>query len=150
MKTFVRSGYEYTRTHYAVGRLGWLLCGGCGCSIPRLLALAIRLTDAGIGDYWEDVDAWIRNQQTEQQILDADLARKVSEDGPEHVATPPKETSDRVLERCIGGFPIYGRYPTLTSSDVHIGGCCMSNNSQGLYYVWESIARCLPVKSPST
>ena len=162
LKAFVRSGYEYTRTHYAVGRIGWLLCGGCGCSIPRLLALAIRLTDAGLGDfgtlvsvryatqpktqskdYWEDVDGWIRNQQTEQQILDIDLARKVSEAGEEHIAKPPKETSDRVLERCLGGFPIYGRYPTLTSSDVHIGGCCMSNNSQGLYYVWESIVRCV-------
>ena len=141
MKDFVRSGYEYTRSHYVAGRLGWLLCGGCGCTIPRLLALAIRLTDAGVGEYWEDVDAWIRNQESEQQILDAGLAREVSGNGPEHVVEPPRETDDRVIERCLGAFPIYGPYPTVTSGDVHIGGCCMANNSQGLYYVWEAIVR---------
>jgi hypothetical protein len=142
LKAFVRSGYEYTRSHYVVGRLGWLLCGGCGCSIPRLLALAIRLSDAGIGDYWEDVDSWIRNQQSEQQLLDPELLKRVSEAGPVHVASQPQETSERVLERCLGAFAIYGRYPTLTSGDVHIGGCCVGNNSQALYYVWESIVRC--------
>jgi len=141
LKAFVRSGYEYTRNHYVVGRLGWLLCGGCGCSLPRLLALAIRLSDAGVGDYWEDVDAWIRNQESEQQLLDPELLKQVSEAGPAHVANPPQETSERVLERCLGAFPIYGRYPTLTSGDVHVGGCCVGNNSQALYYVWESIVR---------
>jgi hypothetical protein len=141
MKGFARRGYEYTQAHYGTGRLGYLLCRGCGCTIPRAMALAIRLTDAGIGDYWEDVDATIRNHLSEQQVLDAGLAQQVADSGDKKVVEPPRETSEDIIQKCLGGYPIYGAYPTVSSKNIHVGGCCVGNSSQALYYIWESIVR---------
>ena len=55
--------------------LGWLkLRGKCrfcrtgainlceGCALGDLVALGVRLSDAGLGDYWDAVDAVVRNQ----------------------------------------------------------------------------------------
>jgi len=34
------------------------------------IALGVRLSDAGLGDYWDDVDALVRNRLIEQQYVD--------------------------------------------------------------------------------
>jgi hypothetical protein len=119
LKQFVRNGYEFTR-HFSSAEIGyfneWTLCrAGCEtCEIADMIALAIRLSDAGIGDYWDDVDSYVRNQFVEQQ----------------HVTGP---------DFTIGSFVIGGR-PTWIP-EKQVAGCCTSNGSKGLYYAWESIMR---------
>ena len=69
-----------------------------GCCLADITALAVRLSDAGVGDYWEDVDQYVRNQLVEQQFVNADLMRKMSEAGPEHEAKPPMESAEEQEE----------------------------------------------------
>ena len=139
---FVRRGYEWGR-HYLPMGLGYVSSVfkvRCGCSQPRLMALAIMLSDAGIGDYWEDVDRYIRNQATETQILSADALAEHVKYRPPHQLRPPQDSSDRVLERVVGGFLNYAT-PTMTHDQVKTGGCCNSNCSQGLYFAWDAVTR---------
>ena len=43
------------------------------CEVADMVFLALYLTRAGIGDYWDDVDRWVRNVYAEGQMLDADF-----------------------------------------------------------------------------
>ena len=60
-----------------------------------MVALALRLSRAGAGDYRDDVDRWIRNQFAEAQLLDGDALDEMVKDLP---VTPagPYETIARV------------------------------------------------------
>jgi len=118
-RQFVRNGYEFTR-HFTSPEIGyfneWTYCrAGCEtCEVADMIALAIRLSDAGIGDYWDDVDRYVRNQFVEQQHM-----------------TGPDNT--------IGAFIIHGQPTWIPGKQV--AGCCTTNGSQGLYYAWEAIVR---------
>ena len=67
---FVREGYEWGRQKN-LGRIGYFDYQGCGTG--RLIGLAVKLSYYGIGDYWEDVDQYIRNYGTEMQIVPEDM-----------------------------------------------------------------------------
>jgi hypothetical protein len=100
-----------------------------------MVALAVRLSQAGVGDYWEDVDQYVRNQLVEHQPTRVDLMRRASEASAEHVAKGPHETNEDALERMVGAF-------TDWAGVTHAGegaGCCTANGSQALYYAWDSI-----------
>ena len=71
------------------------------CEIADMLALALKLTEAGVGDYWDDVDRWVRNQFAEGQLMDADwIDRIYRPHGRFHSRTPvgPNETDEQVEE----------------------------------------------------
>src|SRR5262245_55612479 len=159
-KEFVRDAYEYAR-HRGVPRLG-LFPGNYpqteGCTIADMVALGVQLSDAGVGDYWDDVDHYVRNALVECQATDrAEIERMASvspkrprdapwgaasdwrfERGLQRRVLPGQETTDGVIERSIGGFShlfgAYHQYPFLMS-------CCTANCSQALYYAWEAIVR---------
>lgn len=82
LKEFVRNGYEWQRSWgiSEIGCFGDHAWGGNTepCLIADMTALAIRLSDYGVGDYWDDVDQYVRNHLTESQLLRADLLEKVS------------------------------------------------------------------------
>jgi hypothetical protein len=138
----VRDGYEYIR-QMGIPRIGWIphYPGRCGCWSGRLVALAIKLCDAGY-DYWEDVDQYVRNELVEQQLLRADLVSAISEAGPPHDVSVPQETADSVIERNIGALAHFGDDPTCLGTDLGSASCCLQAGSQGLYYAWEGIVRC--------
>ena len=48
-----------------------------GCFLGDLVALAVRLSEAGIGDYWEDADRVIRNHPAEAQYIRGDYLERV-------------------------------------------------------------------------
>ncbi len=100
------------------------------CGVANVLELAVRLTDAGLGDYWDDVDSIVRNQLVAQQVIDLGLMRRVSGGGTEH---------DALLRRFIGGFGPGG--VTSLGAECDIAGCCTGNGSQALYYAWHGITR---------
>jgi len=142
---FVRDGYDYSRS-FGIPRIGFFPeitteKTGCeSCCIADMVALAIRLCDAGVGDYWDDVDRYVRNHLVEQQFIDANLLKKCSETGGSHKAQGPQETSDRVIERNLGCFA--GRGMVDHDPNPAIMHCCTGNGTQALYYAWESIIRC--------
>lgn len=145
LKLFVRDGYEYAR-NFGLARIGWFpeitdqVGGHCeSCCTADMVALAIKLCDAGVGDYWDDVDRYVRNQLVEQQLVSADLLAVVCEAFPSTSVSPPEETSDRVIERSIGSFAGHGD-PTVLP-DTWVMHCCTGNATQALYYAWESIVR---------
>jgi hypothetical protein len=141
---FVRDGYEWLR-QYGVARIGWFPehlkagqhCESCG--IADMVALAIRLSDAGVGDYWDDVDRYVRNQLVEQQLTRQDHLERLVQSSPARPVRPPRETSDRVIERNIGGFAGHGDLSLLP--DTWIMHCCTGNAAAALYYGWEGISR---------
>jgi len=155
---FVRDAYEWAR-HHGIHRLGVFPRADNrteGCTVADMVSLAVGLTDAGVGDYWEDVDQYARNGLVAAQASDRTEMERVSQAGPErpegapwggHGDTrfqglggmlPGQETSERVIERSVGAFGwlIGARY--LYSRLMH---CCTANGSQGLYYAWEGIVR---------
>jgi hypothetical protein len=161
-KEFVRFGYEYGRNH-GIARFGLF---GETCTISDMIALAIKLTDAGIGDYWDDADGYVRNQLVEQQVLDAAHLEAVSEAGPPfedrpgrlrrlHAqfprgipeGWPPAEdrryiTTERVIEKSLGifwDFADLGQVPRSSSMQ-----CCTPNGALALYFAWEGIIREAP------
>jgi hypothetical protein len=144
LKEFVRESYEYLRT-YGIERIGMF---GEMCMTGDMTYLAIKLSDLGVGDYWEDVDQYVRNQLAEQQMTDAEKMRRV-------VATMPKlvemmypeyaklgATTDHVIERNVGAYLSDANNPTLVRPQaLRWTICCSGNCFPALYGAWEGIAR---------
>ncbi|MCE9616042.1 MAG: glycoside hydrolase family 127 protein [Lentisphaerae bacterium] len=150
---FVRRSYEFTLSQ-GIPRLGWIngypgsktADSRCeSCSLGDWVALGIRLSDAGLGDYWDDVDACARNQLVEQQVTDAALLRRIAaastapswEEKPDVPAG--KLNYDDTIARTLGVFFGFGRPNAV--SEPWVMHCCTSNASQGLYYAWEGAVR---------
>ncbi|MFB3923265.1 MAG: hypothetical protein ACE145_16205 [Terriglobia bacterium] len=138
LMNFVRDGYEFAR-HHGIPRLGAWMNDSPDvevCTISDMIAIAIKLTEAGLGDYYEDVDQAVRNQLVESQFLRADFLQQIADAAPKHVAKPPQETSERVIERCLGSMA-----PMLVVGYdkpfcLH---CCTGNGTQAFYYAWSRI-----------
>jgi hypothetical protein len=144
LKEFARNGYDYAR-NYGISLIGWFpencsLGQHCeSCCIADMVGLAAKLSEAGIGDYWEDVDRYARNQLVEQQFVNHDLLETLAEHSPPSHAEPPASSSDHVIDRNIGGFAGHGDLDKLPNS--WIMHCCTGNATQALFYAWESILR---------
>ncbi len=144
---FVRSSYEYMRT-YGISRIGFMPClaaGGRdkhewmeGCMLGDLLALTIKMSRAGIGDYWDDADRIIRNQLVEAQFTRSDLLDMVSQhaDKSEPEGYPNQICTENVHERMLGTFASL-LMPTSVSGFVM--QCCTGNATRGLAYAWDGI-----------
>ena len=134
LKNFVRNGYEFDRAHYGLPRIGMF---GEGCTNGDMVALSIMLTDAGVGDYWDDTDMYTRNHLVESMYTDPERWRELERVGPVAVPKPPQDSADNVVERAVG---VVG-CPGLTCMIPSSAGCCTGNVTEGIYYAWESILR---------
>ena len=127
------------------------------CEVADMVATAIKLSQAGAGDFWDDAEKWIRNQFAEGQLTKIDCIYKAIE---KMEKTPPREGEvlwqgpydsvpegaicyDYPLERNIGGF---AGWPSANDwinegeeSYRGIMGCCVGNAARTLYYIWENI-----------
>ena len=144
VKEFVRSGYEFWRC-YGIPDIGFITedltgsANGEGCCIASMTILAIRLSQSGVGDYWEDVDRFVRNGLTEWQLVDQAQLERCCKAGPRREPGWPGDTTDRVIERSLGSFcgnPFVTDYPRPRSA-----GCCTQNGAQALYQAWETIVQ---------
>lgn len=136
LKNFARAGYEYART-FGITRIGWFeeYTGKFShetCGLANMTALAIKLSLSGVGDYWDDVDCYVRNQLTQAQFTDMKAFMVANK------SALSKEQID-VLKRLVGTFAGWGTPNHL--DDTAIMNCCTANGSQALYYVWDSIVR---------
>jgi hypothetical protein len=148
----VRKGYEYGKAtgdsltgffpEFVVGSGYYLdrrvnLCETC--EVADMIGLALKLTLAGVGDYWEDVDRWTRNQLVENQltrdkldtVLDNLNSKKLFEEKP----IQPWESDD--IERTVGGFA--GKAFANDFGVFLSHACCTANAGRTLYWIWDSI-----------
>jgi hypothetical protein len=174
---FVRSSFEYMLS-FGLPELGFIPCftgfqstaGGVlgmgrymeGCFIGDQIAMAIRLSDGGFGDFWEHADRTIRNHLMEAQWTDKEMLRRIVSHSPHR---PPgsnydlnhngeedhahrtleqypgmEYAGDDVIDRAMG---IYFLFNGPVSVDCARGiQCCTSNGTRGLYYGWEATTRC--------
>ena len=157
MQRFVREWYEYTRK-FGIARIGFYpgvlgtrtlmeankkTYGGAGqvcegCSIGDMTWLAVRMSEEGIGDFWEDVDQNVRNQLVEHQLLRRDLIEKLIAGTPAKKIDPRLEITDNVAERNIGAFVSISE-PTMLFGWWTM--CCNANMPQGMYKAWDAIVR---------
>jgi hypothetical protein len=135
LKAFARDGYDWAR-QAGFARIG-LFGDGQGCACGRIIGLAVKLTYAGLGDYWEDVDQYVRNHGTEMQLTPEDIPylQKIGQGKPAP-APDPSATTDNVMERTIGAFS--NHVPPLK---VATSGCCTPHGHMGLFYAWDGILR---------
>ena len=107
------------------------------CEVAGMIGLALKLSAAGLGDYWDDADRWIRNQFAEGQLLRADWAYRAGAEGPkmpDEEFDPVVKSCDHVPERNIGAF---AGWPSANDWGLGIMHCCTGNATRALYYIWE-------------
>lgn len=138
---FVREIYEQQK-NYGLANIGLY---GEACSLGDMMLLAARLSVDGVGDYWDDLERYIRNQMAECQITDAaKLQAALNQHNPlsfsQVDASAPygttTDTVNRTLGICFSGLT----YPThIQADEMEWVACCLGNLPQGMYYAWQSI-----------
>ena len=120
------------------------------CEVADMIVLALKVSEAGAGDYWDDADRWIRNMFAEGQLLSTDWIYRMPEAGlinpdAEDLSASvvgPYDTVERVPERNLGAF---AGWPA--ANDWYVGNgpgimqCCTVNAAQAIYSVWERALR---------
>ena len=149
---FVRRGYEFGKAcgEPLVGFYPEIITGlskerhdgelTCEtCEVADMLVLGVKLTLAGAGEYWEDIDRCLRNQFVENQITSTDWVERipVADRQVGHPMLCNDETD--VVERTVGSFAGWAKandaqHPMLMQ-------CCIGNAGRSMYYVWDSILR---------
>ena len=108
------------------------------CGIGDMTQLAARLSAAGAGDYWEDVERMTRNLLTQSQATDTWFVQRIADQTPDDTpVTLPLYTDKDVCDRMIG------TWNGMTSSDGHFqpvsSHCCTGNAMRGMYHAWKNI-----------
>ena len=137
-----RKSYEWAKNQGSstVGFFPEMILGGhytgCeGCEIGDMISIAIKLTAAAKGDYWDDVDRWLRNQFAEQQVVEGDWIPQLAAT-QKPLKVEYNETDQQVVERSIGGFLGRATFNEAGFIETH---CCTGNCLRALYHVWEHL-----------
>ena len=134
MVAWAQRVYEWTRANTpAFGflqdglGLDGFFAGTCEtCGLADYIHLAVLLSEAGVGDYWDDIDRTARNQLLENQYRDTNAMRQ---------AFPG--IADRVLAMLHGGFEC-AAYPNDLFTYSGAEGCCIGGGMRALYLTWRS------------
>ena len=76
------------------------------CEVADMIGIAAKLSQAGVGDYWDDLDRWARNQFAENQLTEGEWIYRMAETMPKKPVAY-NETADQVVKRNLGGFAGY-------------------------------------------
>lgn len=149
--SFVQKGYEYGLS------VGWPLVGffpeyiqdwpdprpyiDCEtCCTVDMIMMAINLSKLGQGDYWDDVDRFVRNQFSEMQMQSGEWIDQIAADYP----SKPVETGedgDGIAERVIGSFAGWATANDYTAiqDENFISACCTGNGARAIFHVWNNM-----------
>jgi hypothetical protein len=114
-----------------------------GCNLADMVTLAIDLSKAGAGDYWDDADRWVRNHFAEAQLTEP-IAGKLEAWSNLHGDTSQDlrerwDSTERVSERSIGSFAGWpGVNEWRAPNERGIQQCCTGNGARAVYYVWNN------------
>jgi len=131
---FVRNAYQYHLSHYGLPRIGMF---GEGCTNGDMVALSIMLSDAGLGDFWDDADSYVRNHLIETMFTDPARIQELERVSPVSNPNSPQDSAEDVVRRSIGVIGC----PNLTSMVPYSIGCCTGNVTEAMYYAWASTVR---------
>ena len=109
------------------------------CEVGDMINLGLRLTSAGVGDYWEEVDRWVRNQFVENQLTQDKLDALLNSDQMKVLfpQMPVEPWQSDEVERALGGF---AGHAMADDFGVFVANaCCTGNGARTLYWVWDSI-----------
>ena len=117
--------------------------GGTGqsdeaCALAEMIYIAIKLSEAGVGDYWEDVDSMVRNHLVEHQLTDRERLEHIIAHSPDLGVDPRIHCTDDVIERNLGSFASCAE---LTKSYAWWTMCCNANAMMALHAAWDAIVR---------
>ena len=130
MIEWVKRGYEYQMQLRDADKTG-VVFGKEACSVSDVVGLGVMLSLNGVGDYWENVDRWVRNTFLDMQVTSDDWINSKPAAQPE--LKPGFLCPEDAAERLVGIWRI-----TMENHDISLG-CCNGNCSRILYYVWDSI-----------
>jgi hypothetical protein len=150
---FARKGYEYARStgtpkigffpeyvgEFPDDRHGIVDCESC--CVGHMISIALKLTTAGVGDYWEDVDCYIRNMLTEMQMKSSGWIYDMVRSKPQTPVDPEKEDAFEAAERLVGIFAAWASPNEFCVWGEGTTQCCAANPTRALYYVWEQMLR---------
>ena len=113
------------------------------CEVAEMIALALKISQAGQEDLWDDADRWIRNHFAEGQLseiswIDRRIHRKPGI-APQPPDTEIPDQEYKVAERHLGAF---GGWLSGNEWGNHIMHCCTGNATRALYYIWQGICDC--------
>jgi len=148
LKQFAREYYDHIRRNGIV-RMGWFPAWSLPeisgdrpsnlgeitepCALGDFVLDAVLMTDAGLGEYWDDAEYTIRNHLVEQQICDLRMLCEFS-----GVPADASSTGRALLKQYLGSWTNGTVTELFTKSS---GQCCAVNGAQGLYYAWHGITR---------
>ena len=146
---FVRRSYEWAKSPEAfscslIGYFPEHTKAGChtswceGCSIGDMIAIALKLSEYGAGDFYGDVERWTRNHFAESQLTRCDWIVRQAEKQPGK-AVGPHQTANQVPERNIGAFAGWSSANDWWIAGSGIMHCCTGNGTRTLYYIWRHI-----------
>jgi hypothetical protein len=151
MIEFVRSGYEWAKANGSpsIGFFPeWFLPQYDRCetdTIADMLAMAVKMSAAGVADYWDDADRLTRNHFSESQLTTVDWVYSLADRSPRKQAAW-NETGGHVPDRSVGAFAGWS-----TANDFNVASpqhphsiqhCCTGNSARTMYYVWQHIMDC--------
>ncbi len=108
------------------------------CEIADMIALALRLTEAGMGDFYGDAERWARNHFAESQLLEAQWLYDQAQSQPAQ-AIGDNETADHTPERNMGAFAGWSSGNEWWVQGPGIMHCCTGNAARTLYRLWRAI-----------
>jgi hypothetical protein len=145
---FSKGSYEWLRNPgpaYGVSTLvgwfpEWYVPGypACeSCTLGDICGIAVKLSEAGVADYWDDVDRCVRNHFTEAQLTSVDWVYRMAEHQPRKPVAS-NETAVHAPEMNVGAWSGWAG-ANEWATWIGIQHCCTGNAARGLYYVWEHI-----------
>jgi hypothetical protein len=123
------------------------------CSVADMTAIALKLNRLGMGDYWDDVDHYVRNMLVEAQITHpaqiADFCRRIQDktavgnyfwkpNGAKAQPVAYNQIADTLPEKMVGFFSTTV-YPNEQNGWAWSFTCCTGNATRAMYYAWENI-----------
>jgi len=70
--------------------------------LSDMIAIALRLSEGGVGDYWDDADRWSRNHLAEAQLTKIDWIGRL----PQDLAVQPHSTRSGYLREISALSPV--------------------------------------------
>ncbi len=120
------------------------------CSLADMALIALQLTRAGVGDYYEDVEHYVRNYLLVTQLTNLDFLKDYPDGHPtEGPAKNYKEimekdplriNADNAAERTVGSFCcVNPAIANVKLPTAQFCGCCLGNAGRVLYYAWDDM-----------
>ena len=145
-------GYDYAKTH------GQAQLGFFGeyvksveyeqhetCELADMVAIAVKLSEAGIRDCYDDIDLWLRNMGAESQLTPdkAVALLKYAQTMPYDSPKSDNYGYDDAIGRNVGGFAGWAKPNNFFDPiEKHvIMHCCTGNMTRAIYYAWKSAVR---------